>query len=485
MKHTARALVFTLGALALALASACSPSVAHAQDGGAAAEANEHFERGIALFNEGRFDAALAEFQRAYEVSPAYPVLYNVGRVWAELGRPVEAARAFESYLREGGEAIAAGRRLEVEALLSRELARIGRVGVEANVPGSIVSIDGIDVATTPLAAPIEVGAGRHTIGVRAPGYEGVTRALDVAGGVEERVAVELRPEVVPRGSLRITASVAGVRVRVDGVEVGRTPLDATVPVHAGDHDIVGVRAGYLDDARRVHVEDGAELTVHLRPEVDPAPGPADVGTLDLVLPDARLVVRVDGLERSTLAPLALPVGAHTLEVDAEDREGWRGEVEVPPGAVLTLAPPLSWTDRARHERLASAELGRTAGIVLATAGAALLLGGLALAAWNEVEIARTDARILVLGDEFAAMGCPPRTVRCDEIARELTTLAEGQGAQNALRGVSIVAAIAGAAMAGGGIVLVATAPSEASIDAAAHAELRLGLEGVVLRGAF
>src|SRR5690606_15305964 len=46
----------------------------HAQEATQAAAA-EHFERGIELYREGSLDAALVEFERAYESVPDYRVL--------------------------------------------------------------------------------------------------------------------------------------------------------------------------------------------------------------------------------------------------------------------------------------------------------------------------------------------------------------------------------------------------------------------------
>src|SRR5258708_18321124 len=58
------------------------------------AEAAERFDRGLRLVDQGDLSGGLAEFQRAYALAPLTVVLYNVGLVLAELGKPVEAARA-------------------------------------------------------------------------------------------------------------------------------------------------------------------------------------------------------------------------------------------------------------------------------------------------------------------------------------------------------------------------------------------------------
>src|SRR5688572_22988168 len=75
------------------------------------ATAAEHFERGIELYQEGSLDAALVEFERAYESVPDYRVLYNLAQVQTQRGEYVEAIVLFERYLREGGAGIDTERR--------------------------------------------------------------------------------------------------------------------------------------------------------------------------------------------------------------------------------------------------------------------------------------------------------------------------------------------------------------------------------------
>lgn len=450
-----------------------------------AREARAHFDRGIALFNEGRLDAALPEFQAAYDIAPAYPVLYNLGRVYAALERPVEAAHALERYLAEGGDAIAAARQREVLALIADARARIGRVDVVSDVAGSVVSVDGVDVATTPLSFPIELGVGRHTIGVRAPGYETITRALDLAGGVEERVSVELRPVIARRGSLRITSVPTGITITIDGVEVGHTPLDATIPVPEGAHTILGTRAGYLPEERHVTVDDGAEVEVRLGLDVDPEPVAADVGALLLRLPEGRAIVRIDGTARDAVGALSLPVGAHSLEVEAEDRERYDDEITITSETTLELTPPLAWSPSARRDRISGADAQRSAGIGLAIGGGALFLVSLGVLFWNEAEIAATDSRISELRREYEMMHCPPITPRCDEIEIEAAGLLGRQSTQDVVRGITIAGSVVGGLLGALGLGLVLRAPSEADVDAAAHAELRIGPGGLTLSGTF
>src|SRR5690606_37529266 len=141
-----------------------------------------------------------AEFQRAYRIAPAHQVLYNLGRVHEALGHAVEATDTYEQYLREAGDRIPEARRHEVEQALARQRARIGRLMVRTNVDGATISVDGVDVATTPLDEPLRVSAGEHTVGARAAGYDSLRRAVRLAGGVTETVEMELHPLVDQRG---------------------------------------------------------------------------------------------------------------------------------------------------------------------------------------------------------------------------------------------------------------------------------------------
>ncbi|MCZ7680629.1 MAG: hypothetical protein M5U28_18420 [Sandaracinaceae bacterium] len=89
--------------IALAVLASLGTSIAGAQPSAEArAEARTRFERGLELFEEQRYDAALAELSRAYELAPNWRVLFNIARSHAFLGRAVEAVAWYERFLSEG-----------------------------------------------------------------------------------------------------------------------------------------------------------------------------------------------------------------------------------------------------------------------------------------------------------------------------------------------------------------------------------------------
>jgi len=473
--------------LALVFAALLLAAPASAQEEDPRQQAAAHFDRGLAFYEEGRFDAALAELARAYELAPAHQTLYNLARVHAALGHAVEATRAYERYLREAEGEIGARRRREAEQALEEQRARIGHLMVRVDVAGATIAVDGVDVATTPLNVPIPLSAGAHTIEVHAPGREAVRRAVAIAGQTEETLELTLREEVIPRGNLRIETSVPEVRITVDDESVGVTPLASTLPLRAGSHVVVAARPGYQREERRVRVDEGAEVELRIEMRRAPDPAPEEIGRVRLELPDAPYLVQVDG-EQMLGDSLELPIGAHELTLEVTDRQPYRGTLRVPAGSTVVIVPPLAWTLDARQRRVAEASERRTQGAITAIAGGAALAGGLALLIWNEAEISATDARILAINEELmgrcATMGIDER---CMQIQAEGVALADDQQTQNVLRGVSIALTAVGAGIGALGLTLWLTAPDEDEVDAAARARarLRLGPAGVAIDGAF
>lgn len=69
----------------------------------AKAEARWRFDRGLRLYNQGDYEGAVIEFQRAQALHPHSAVLFNIGLVQAKLGNSVESVRALEPLLKTPG----------------------------------------------------------------------------------------------------------------------------------------------------------------------------------------------------------------------------------------------------------------------------------------------------------------------------------------------------------------------------------------------
>ncbi len=190
-RHRVRAgLVSSLMAAAM-----LSTSVVHA-DG--TDDARGHFTRGVELFKEADFRAALIEFQRAYDAAPNYKVLYNLGQTSLELQDYAGALKAFRGYLEGGGNQIPAARRAQVEGDLKKAESRVARVEIAVNVEGADIVIDDVTVGRSPLREPVLVSAGRRKIVATKVGLTAVTRVIDVAGGDRPRVSLDLVDNTQP-----------------------------------------------------------------------------------------------------------------------------------------------------------------------------------------------------------------------------------------------------------------------------------------------
>jgi len=176
-------------ALALLLAVVAQSRPAFAQGGGGKEEAEARFKRAVELYEEENFAAALVEFRRAYEIVPAFPVLYNVARTCYQLRDYACALKTFERYLVEGAGQIDAARKEEVE----REMAIIRRRIVTVNVTatkGSTITVDNVPVGEAPLPKPLQVTEGRRLLRATMPGHPSVEKSIEAAGG--DTISVDL-----------------------------------------------------------------------------------------------------------------------------------------------------------------------------------------------------------------------------------------------------------------------------------------------------
>ena len=181
-------------------------------------EARERFQRGVTLYREGSFDAALAEFKRAYEIAPNYRVLYNLAQVQVERHDSVAALTLFGQYLQQGGNEIEADRRAQVERDMQSLRGRVADLTVESNVSGAQLTIDGVEAGTLPLAGPVQVNSGVRQIVLAKPGYQSASKSLTIAGAQPLKITLTLDP---------LSSADAGAAAAVAGASKAPPPKSA------------------------------------------------------------------------------------------------------------------------------------------------------------------------------------------------------------------------------------------------------------------
>lgn len=155
-------------------------------------QAGTHFERGVELYGEGNLDAALVEFERAYELVPTYRVLYNLGQLQAERNEYVAALELFEKYLAEGDAEIPAARKAETNAEIAKLRARVAELWVDTDVAGAQLFVNDKLVGALPLWEDILINPGVCHLRVEKDGQRAATRTVKVASGDKLRIEMPL-----------------------------------------------------------------------------------------------------------------------------------------------------------------------------------------------------------------------------------------------------------------------------------------------------
>ncbi|MBK8482371.1 MAG: PEGA domain-containing protein [Proteobacteria bacterium] len=123
-----------------------------------------------------------------------------------------------------------------------RAAAVTGALDVASRTTGAQLFVDGLPVGKLPLAKPLALPVGQHTVKLTKDGYTQYLDVVEVAPGATVQVAVDLLPVA---GVLDVKANVADARVFVDGRFVGFAPLEVELDV--GPRAIRVTKAGYRD----------------------------------------------------------------------------------------------------------------------------------------------------------------------------------------------------------------------------------------------
>jgi len=250
------------------------PSLAWADD----AVAREHFRRGVDLYDKKQYQPALEAFRAAYAEKPSPGIKQNIALSLKGLGRPIEAATAFDEALDEGADQL----KPEVKAAMEHELAELSKVVATVRlevitaaekkpVTNAIVTVDGAALTTASRRRPIRLEPGIHVFTARADGLpDPPEKKLSLLAGAPVDATFELG---TPVGLLTVKTSVADAEIQIDGAVVGRGQWSGKLPV--GPHRVTVVSPGFQTTTADVVVAAGAsvEYPITLLRAVEPPPG--------------------------------------------------------------------------------------------------------------------------------------------------------------------------------------------------------------------
>jgi hypothetical protein len=303
-----RVAVFGSGVWAISAWLWASPAIA--QDGSgtpsdrgetpdpATEKAKSHFTAGTAHIKKQRWAEALAEFERANAIVPHAITAYNVGYCLRALGHYTRAQSLFKGVV--GSTELPAdlaervrGYLGEIDSLLARYQVTLAPADAKLAVDGRPLSLegehDGQPIYVAGVAPPgaaegvrahrsagaagantqftLIIEPGAHLVQLVRRGFANGTVKLDVPSG--HRGEIALSADRLP-ARLEVTSDPATAAVRVDGSDVGVTPLSLVRP--GGSYRFEVVKRGYQNYVTTVRVEPGqdASIKAQLQPEKVP-----------------------------------------------------------------------------------------------------------------------------------------------------------------------------------------------------------------------
>lgn len=166
------------------------PGVARAQST-QQAEARVHFDRGLKLVDEKRFEEAAAQFETAQLLQPHPFVLYNLGMAQAAARRPAAALKTFDEYLASAAGRQNEARAREVRARVAELESKVGFITIELEPAEGELRVDG---HRHEAPGVITLDPGRHALVATASGYTEREQELLVTQGERTSLSLRLSP---------------------------------------------------------------------------------------------------------------------------------------------------------------------------------------------------------------------------------------------------------------------------------------------------
>ena len=224
-----------------------------------AAEARAHYQVGQKAVEEGDYERAVAEFERAYALKAHPNVLYNLGNAYERLQNYPRSVEFFDRYLRDSG--ADAEHRVIVEHRLKvlRSLpARITVSTIPEHVHARLIGGGQTLEADTPTV--FKAPAGAYTLALEQPGWE--PEAHNLKADIGQPYFYQYR---LKRSSEQVVifSRPRGARVFIDDKLVGETPWGDEVEV--GKHRLLLEHPDYPWYRQNLEVKSGAPQKLEVK----------------------------------------------------------------------------------------------------------------------------------------------------------------------------------------------------------------------------
>ncbi len=215
--------------------------------------AKEAYEAAVVLLNNKDCGRAVAKYRQAYDLSKDPRLLFNIAVCDRDLRAYAQMQSLLLRYEREAGAEMSAEQRADVEAALAAIHNLVGTVHLTVSEEGAEVSVDSELVGTTPLATPLVVDLGQHTLSVKKAGFDPAERTIEIPGGNETSLEIALVPR--PRPAVLRVAADPSATIVIDRKEIVHGSFDGALA--PGAHEVQVTEAGKKDYQTRVVLGDG------------------------------------------------------------------------------------------------------------------------------------------------------------------------------------------------------------------------------------
>ena len=212
------------------------------------------------LINNGDFGGAYNKYAQAYALSKDPRLLYDMAVCTRSLKAYAKMQSLLVRYQHEGQALMSAEDRSDVASALVAIHDLVGTVKLTVTEAGATVAVDGAVVGTTPLADPLALDLGPHTLSVKKAGFENSEQALTIEGGSETSLNVTL--SVQHHIAQLVVSAEPGATVVVDDQTPSQGRFDGQLPV--GTHDLRVTEPGKVPYRVQLELRDGETRTVQV-----------------------------------------------------------------------------------------------------------------------------------------------------------------------------------------------------------------------------
>ena len=315
------------GLLAFGFAAATLPALPVAAKGKKSAK--KLFKKANKAAKKKKWDKAIKLYRKAASLAP------GVGAIHVNLARAYKGAGSCGPSLLHFGAYLALNKRASDRALINDErrecvesLGDVSRLSVRVgddDAPAMGLVANGVPLGETPLSGLI-LAAGDYILEVTPRSGSEKTHEITLKAAEGTELVLGPNGDVAP-AMLSFSIKPDGMTVKLDGEEIGTSPIEDAREVSSGKHKVVitDPKGALAEWKGTVTVGPGEEETVEAELEAVGGHLVVQVG-----VPGAKAII--DGEPVELDKPIPLSTGAHKVQVAAKGFKTWKRKVRIKEG---------------------------------------------------------------------------------------------------------------------------------------------------------